>query len=62
MVVFYGALIASVWFFLAICAGYTDKTEERLYRRRKHIHDIRERSIDSLQNVNREIIKIHIDA
>lgn len=62
MVIFYGGLIASVWFFLAICAGYTDKTEEHLHKRREHINKVREDSLNSLQNVNREIIKIHIDA
>ena len=62
MIVFYGALIASVLAFLAVCAWYTDKVEERSNSRAERINKVRKDSLDSLQDVNRKIIKLHINA
>lgn len=61
MIIFYGALIAFVLAFLAVCAWYTDKVETLSDKRRERLNKVRKDGLTSLRNVNREIIKIHID-
>lgn len=61
MIVFYGALIASVLSFLAVCAWYTDKIEVLSDKRRERLNRVKQNGLMNLRNVNREIIKMHID-